>query len=82
MLITLMPTTPKGPNDKETLDLGGVSNEKEAVINAVAARITPIVRMTLEVNVILGDLEECRIAHFACHSMSHPTDPSSSGLVL
>jgi CHAT domain-containing protein len=85
MLITLIPTTPKGPNDKKTLDpLIGVSDEKRVVIEKISPHLSimPIVRITPDANVILADLENCQIAHFACYGISHPTDPSSSGLVL
>jgi CHAT domain-containing protein len=83
MLITLMPKTPKGANDKESLGaLEGVLKEKEMILSIVSPYVSPIVCETPDTTIVLSHLEKCRIAHFACHGMSYPTDPSSSGLVL
>jgi len=83
MLITLMPKTPKGANDKVSLGaLKGVSNEKEKILSIVSPYVSPIVRETPDAGVIMSQLEKCQITHFACHGISDPNDPSSSGLVL
>jgi CHAT domain-containing protein len=44
--------------------------------------VNPVVCTTPDATSVLSQLETCRMAHFACHGMSNPTDPSSSGLVL
>jgi tetratricopeptide (TPR) repeat protein len=83
MLITLMPTTPKGGNDRERFrPLKGVPREEENILQIVSSYVSTIVSTTPDATSVLSQLENCRMAHFACHGMSNPTDPSSSGLVL
>jgi tetratricopeptide (TPR) repeat protein len=83
MLITLMPTTPKGANDKEDLRaLTGVPKEGEKILKIISSHVSTIVCTTPDATSVLSQLETCRMAHFACHGMTNPTDPSSSGFVL
>ena len=83
MLITLMPTTPKGGNDRERIrPLKGVPREEENILQIVSSYVSTIVSTTPDATSVLSQLENCRMAHFAYHGMSNPTDPSSSGLVL
>ena len=83
MLITLMPKTPRGANDEIGFStLKGVLQEEEKIIRIVSPYVSPVVCTTPDATSVLNQLETCRMAHFACHGMSNPTDPSSSGLVL
>ncbi|KAM0710540.1 hypothetical protein Q7P35_002211 [Cladosporium inversicolor] len=83
MLITLMPTTPQGSNDRERFcPLEGVSREKENILKIVSSHVRTTVSTSPDATTVLSQLENCRMAHFACHGVSNQTDPSSSGLVL
>jgi tetratricopeptide (TPR) repeat protein len=83
MLITLMPTMPKGSNDRKRFrPLKGVPREEENILKIVPSHVSTFVSTTPDATSVLSQLENCRMAHFACHGMSNPTDPSSSGLVL
>jgi CHAT domain-containing protein len=83
MLITLMPETPRGANDEIGFStLKGVFQEEEKIVRIVSPYVNPVVCTTPDATSVLSRLETCRMAHFACHGMSNPTDPSSSGLVL
>jgi CHAT domain-containing protein len=83
MLITLMPTTPNGANDKVRFRaLKGVSEEQDEILGIVSSHLSTDVRIAPSSNDILDQLEKCQISHFACHGVSDATDPSSSGLVL
>lgn len=35
-----------------------------------------------DIDNVLSQLEDCQVAHFACHGVSDSADPSNSGLVL
>jgi CHAT domain-containing protein len=83
MLITLMLETPRGADDKTGFStLKGVLEEEEKIVRIVSLYVNPVVRTRPGADDILGQLETCRMAHFAYHGMSNLTDPSSSGLVL
>jgi CHAT domain-containing protein len=62
--------------------LRGVLQEEENIVRIVSPYVNPVVRTMPDTTSILSQLENCRIAHFACHSISDPTDPSRSSLVL
>ena len=83
MLVTLMPETPRGANDKTRFKgLKGITVEAQKIAEIASPHVSPVVCIRPNADEILGQLEHCQIAHFACHGMSHPKDPSSSGLVL
>ncbi len=83
LLITTMPTTPKGRGDKRhrttclvwSKRRGNSSRRLKASIRRSFLR-TPMHRQ------VLDRLETCRVAHFACHGTSDHIDPSNSGLIL
>ncbi|KAH6883524.1 CHAT domain-containing protein [Thelonectria olida] len=83
LLIATMPTSPKGSTDKKApRDLPGVIEEKDKIIEAARDLICTAVVDYPSVDQVLQSLEECRIAHFACHGTSDSSDPSNSGLIL
>ncbi|KAN0067747.1 CHAT domain containing protein [Elaphomyces granulatus] len=83
LLITTMPTTPRGRSEKHALkDLPGAIKEEDEIVKAAHDRITAIVLNQPSVKQVLKSLETCRIAHFACHGISDSLDPSNSGLIL
>ena len=83
LLITTMPTTPRGRSEKNApKDLPGVIKEKDEIIKAAHDRITTVVLNQPSAEQVLESLETCRIAHFACHGTSDSLDPSNSGLIL
>jgi CHAT domain-containing protein len=83
MLIAAMPMTPTGANDHVAFkNLGGVLKESDAVDRIVSPHVRTAVCPGPSADYILSQLENCQIAHFACHGVSDPKDPSNSGLVL
>jgi hypothetical protein len=83
MLITLMPETPQGANDKTRFkQLEGVPAEEKKIAEIVIPHLSAATRIGPNTKDVLEQLKTCRMAHFACHGVSDPQDPSSSGLVL
>ena len=83
LLITTMPTTPRGRSEKNApRDLPGVIKERDEIIKAAHDRITTVALNQPSAEQVLESLKACRIAHFACHGTSDSLDPSNSGLIL
>jgi hypothetical protein len=82
MLITAMPKTPRGANDRMAFsELKGVRKERKQVAKTVK-RYMHTDKAVSDIDIVLSRLEECQVAHFACHGISDMADPSNSGLVL
>jgi CHAT domain-containing protein len=62
--------------------LPGTSLEKTEVIAAMGPSVSIVSLVCPDVRGTMAQLQECTVAHFACHGVSDPTDPSKSGLVL
>jgi tetratricopeptide (TPR) repeat protein len=83
IFVALMPMTPKGANDRRRFRaLRGIAKEEAMISNLVSPHLSTIVLTTPDVASVVSQLENCQMAHFACHGISDPTDPSKSGLVL
>ncbi|PNP58764.1 hypothetical protein FNYG_15026 [Fusarium nygamai] len=83
MLIAAMPTSPKGPGDKNAPNnLPGVEEEMREILNLTRSHMRTIAYKHPSADQVLEDLKTCRIAHFACHGISDILDPSKSGLIL
>ncbi|EXL42870.1 hypothetical protein FOCG_14438 [Fusarium oxysporum f. sp. radicis-lycopersici 26381] len=83
MLIAAMPTSPKGPNDKNApKPLRGVEKETQEILILTRPHTRTIALTHPSADQVLEVLETCRIAHFACHGTSDYSDPSNSGLIL
>ncbi|KAF2722835.1 hypothetical protein K431DRAFT_283659 [Polychaeton citri CBS 116435] len=83
ILITTMPSTPRGPNGEPApSDLGGARREADAVSVAVQSTMNVASLTGPSKEQVSRALEECSIAHFACHGVSHSGNPSQSGLIL
>lgn len=87
-LIVAMPTTPGLPEGQLTF----VRREAELLAARLplpvllsepdpGGPVAPAAAIPTKANV-LAYLPACKIAHFACHGESHPTDPSKSRLLL
>ncbi|PVI00224.1 TPR-like protein [Periconia macrospinosa] len=76
VLLATMTTTPGLPT------LGGVEDEKKAILKVLPTRFTSDVHDHPSNSRIVQSLEHCSIAHFACHGLTNYTDPSKSGLVF
>ena len=63
-------------------DLPRVEQEKSEIIAAVGG--LAFVQAVDQPNVasVMEHLGQCTVAHFACHGVSDPADPSESGLLL
>ena len=76
LLLVMMATTP------EADDLPGTKDEKSKVIEAVGASASVHILDQPDVASVVQHLRGCNVAHFACHGVSDPADPSESGLLL
>jgi hypothetical protein len=75
-VIVTMPETPhQGP-------LPGTTLEKAEVIAALELSTSIETLEHPDVRSVVAQLQECNVAHFACHGVSDPLDPSRSGLIL
>jgi tetratricopeptide (TPR) repeat protein len=75
-LIVTMPTTPGADS------LEGTEKEKAGVTEALGPTVAVESLESPDAASILAQLQMCDIAHFACHGISNPSDPSKSGLIL
>jgi len=71
-----MPKTPSAS------DLPGTRAERSEVIAAMGPSVSIQTLEYPDVASAMTQLQECNIAHFACHGVSDPVDPSRSGLIL
>ena len=74
--IITMPKTPSASN------LPGTRAERSEVIAAMGPSVSIQTLEYPDVASAMTQLQECNIAHFACHGVSDPVDPSRSGLIL
>ncbi|KAF2185927.1 TPR-like protein [Zopfia rhizophila CBS 207.26] len=76
-VVVTMPKTPSAG------DLPGTTAESSEVIAAMGLSLSKGLPMEHpNVASTLVQLQKCNIAHFACHGVSDPDDPSRSGLIL
>jgi tetratricopeptide (TPR) repeat protein len=75
-LIVTMPTTPRAGS------LKGTKKEKAEVTKALEPFVSVESLEHPDAASTIAQLQECNVAHFACHSVSDPSDPSKSGLIL
>ena len=71
-----MPKTPNASN------LPGTRAERSEVIAAMGPSISIQTLEYPDVASAITQLQECNIAHFACHGVLDPVNPSRSGLIL
>jgi hypothetical protein len=82
ILIATMPTTPDEPGRKSLPNLP-VESESLLVIEEAKKYKLPIEHLNLKsVEDVIGNLQNCQIAHFDCHGLTNAFDPSGSCLVL
>ena len=82
-LKALIATMPVTPGMKPGLDrLPAVLDEKSSVMEILRhyTIVEEIEQPSAEA--VIHSVEECNIAHFACHGRTNDIDPSSSGLIL
>ncbi|KAJ5210187.1 Tetratricopeptide-like helical [Penicillium cf. griseofulvum] len=75
----LLVTMPKTPGED---DLPGVTAESQAIQEAVVTPHTVKLLIQPSAEIVLHGLQDCSIAHFACHGSSDMSDPSNSFLAL
>ncbi|KXG51529.1 Tetratricopeptide-like helical [Penicillium griseofulvum] len=75
----LLVTMPKTPGED---DLPGVMAESQAIQEAVTTPHTVKSLIQPSAENVLHGLQDCSIAHFACHGSSDMNDPSNSFLAL
>lgn len=76
MLIATMASTPGAR------DLPGADAEQSAIVKVLGASASVQVLEQPTVLDVTQHLQSCSIAHFACHGVSDPENPSKSGLML
>tara|TARA_R110002003_G_scaffold2127_2_gene24114 strand:+ start:5245 stop:6489 length:1245 start_codon:yes stop_codon:yes gene_type:complete len=76
VVIVTMPETP-GANP-----LPGTRREKTEVIAAMGPSVSIETLEHPDVKNTMAQLQQCNVAHFACHGVSDLLDPSKSGLIL
>jgi CHAT domain-containing protein len=76
LLFAAMPTTPSARA------LRGVETEKDHVVDAVGRLLRTTVLDHPSADQVVNSLQDCSIAHFACHGYTDSMDPSNSGLIL
>ncbi|KFZ23764.1 hypothetical protein V502_01755 [Pseudogymnoascus sp. VKM F-4520 (FW-2644)] len=82
-LKSLIATMPVTPGMKPGLDrLPGVLDERRSVMEILRHYTTVEEIEQPSAEAVIHSLEECNIAHFACHGRTNYIDPSSSGLIL
>ena len=70
-----MPTTPGA------CDLPGVGTKKSEIIAALEASNSVETLDQPDITRVMHHIQQCSIAHFACHGVSDLADPSKSGLL-
>ena len=71
-----MASTPSANN------LPGVDMEKYTVVESLGHSVCAQILEQPDVASVLHQTQQYRIAHFAYHRVSNPSDPSESGLLL
>lgn len=81
LLVVSRPTTP--PNGQIVMQsLPGVLEEWKSLIELPRGHLSAVDMQHPSVNDVVDGLRQCCIAHFACHGVTDPWDPSNSGLIL
>jgi CHAT domain-containing protein len=62
--------------------LPGVTIEKSAIAAAVGGSASIATLEQPDAAEVIDRIQQCDIAHFACHGVSNPAEPSESGLLL
>jgi tetratricopeptide (TPR) repeat protein len=75
-LVVTMPTTPCAN------PLEGTKKEKAEVVEALEPFVSVESLEHPDAASTMAQLQKCNVAHFACHGVSDPSDPSRSGLIL
>jgi hypothetical protein len=75
----LLVTMPKTPGE---VDLPGVVEEAQAIQAAITTPHKVELFTKPSAEIVLRELQDCTIAHFACHGSSDMLDPSNSFLAL
>ena len=76
VVIVMMPETPCAS------PLEGTTKEMDKIKPAMGPSMSIKTLEQPDVGSTMAQLQQCNIAHFACHGVSDPLDPSKSGLIL